>query len=430
MTQAWPHSRQVWPLRNPQCGCVSAADCRLNDVEIFAVTGSQGKTCVSHLIAQALGPQMRCACIGSVGVGFPGDLKTGVTAVAGGESLRPCLEALCRRGARGVAMRLSLDEFDGCAVAPMPLHNLIITGLADSGPVRDGQATRWLDALSGCLHRPELERVLVNLEDPLAPALLKAVPPNVKVCGYRLGTSASGRDSDCDLLVSAHEVELRPRGARMRVVSLHAGERSEVRFEAALFGACAVANLLAVLTLLIARGLPLKTAARELSGVRGVPGRMEGFGGDRTPLVVVDRVRTPAALEWSLGELRRHRPKRLLTVVGCAGSTDRAARQRMGAVAEGLSDALILTDDDLNGEASEAIIADMLDGVRDPRRVRVTPERGLAIRTAIVLAGRDDTVLVAGKGHETQRDLGEVQTWFSDRAQVLEALREWREGHH
>jgi UDP-N-acetylmuramoyl-L-alanyl-D-glutamate--2,6-diaminopimelate ligase len=102
----------------------------------------------------------------------------------------------------------------------------------------------------------------------------------------------------------------------------------------------------------------------------------------------------------------------------------------MGAVAERFSDGLILTDDNPRGESGEAIIEDILTGLSDRRHVRVERQRGLAIRIAIALAGIGDAVLVAGKGHETIQDMGELKVRFSDRAQVVEALREWREGRH
>jgi len=147
-------------------------------------------------------------------------------------------------------------------------------------------------------------------------------------------------------------------------------------------------------------------------------------------LVVVDHAHTPDALEKALANLRLHRGRRVITVVGCGGDRDRGKRPLIGAIAERLSDALILTDDNPRSEDGNAIISDILGGVSRPDKVRVERRRGLAIRLAIALAGTGDAVLVAGKGHETTQDLGELKVHFSDRAQVVEALREWREGHH
>jgi UDP-N-acetylmuramoyl-L-alanyl-D-glutamate--2,6-diaminopimelate ligase len=156
---------------------------------------------------------------------------------------------------------------------------------------------------------------------------------------------------------------------------------------------------------------------------------MESFGGDGAPLVVVDDGRTPDALEKALTDLRLHRGRRVIAVLGCQGDRDRGERPQIGAIAERLSDALILTDDNPRRERGEAIVADILGGMSCPARVRVERRRGIAIRRAIAIAGPADAVLVAGRGRETVQDLDGLEVHFSDRAQVVEALREWRGGH-
>jgi UDP-N-acetylmuramoyl-L-alanyl-D-glutamate--2,6-diaminopimelate ligase len=230
----------------------------------------------------------------------------------------------------------------------------------------------------------------------------------------------------CELWVRASRIEPRPRGLRIEIES-SVGEGS---LEVALVGEFNASNLLAVLTVMISRGLPLERALRELGRVRGVPGRMECFGGEGAPLVVVDYAHTPDALEKALTNLRLHQCRRLITVVGCGGERDKGKRPMMGGIAERLSDVLILTDDNPRGEDGDAIIADILEGLSDRGGAHVERQRGLAIRRAIALAGLGDAVLVAGKGHETLQDMGDLKVHFSDRAQVVEALREWREGRH
>jgi UDP-N-acetylmuramoyl-L-alanyl-D-glutamate--2,6-diaminopimelate ligase len=214
------------------------------------------------------------------------------------------------------------------------------------------------------------------------------------------------------------------------VVCEGASDCAEATLEVGLIGAFNAVNLLAVLAIQLSRGLPLERAARELSGIRGAPGRMECFGGDRTPLILVDEAHTPTTLEAALLSLGAHRPRRVFTVFGCSGEGDREMRPRMGAIAERLSDGVILTDDNPRSACGDAIIADILAGMANPSAARVERQRGLAIRTAMVLAGIGDAVLVAGKGHETTQDMGALKVRFSDRAQVVEALRELREGHH
>ena len=117
-----------------------------------------------------------------------------------------------------------------------------------------------------------------------------------------------------------------------------------------------------------------------------------------------------------------------MLVCGCSGATDQGRRSRLGAVAEASSDLVILTDDNPGEVDGDAILAEIRAGMVQPERVRVERRRGMAIRIALTLAGRDDCVLIAGKGQATFQDLGAVRQRFSDRAEVVQALMEWAGG--
>ena len=270
---------------------------------------------------------------------------------------------------------------------------------------------------------PGLEWLVVGSGEPLDRQALERLPtaPRIATVG-----DTAGSNGGQTLWVRAAHTGQTMDGLRVEVES----SMGSGILAAPLFGEAQGRQLLAVLAVLLSRGLPMQRALRELCRVRGVPGRMEMFGGNGAPLVVVDHARQPDALEEALTDLRRHGARRVITVVGCDGDRDRGQRPRMGAVALRLSDALILTDNNPRGEDGAAIIADILGGLPQPDSVRIERQRGLAIRRAIALAGMGDAVLVAGKGHENTQDMGELKVHFSDRAQVVEALREWREGHH
>jgi UDP-N-acetylmuramoyl-L-alanyl-D-glutamate--2,6-diaminopimelate ligase len=151
---------------------------------------------------------------------------------------------------------------------------------------------------------------------------------------------------------------------------------------------------------------------------------MERFGGDGQPLVVVDYAHTPDALEQALLNLREHARGRIHCVVGCGGARDRGKRPLMGAIAERLADRVILTDDNPRSEDGDGIIDDIRAGMERPEAVCVERQRALAIRVAIATAAEQDLVLIAGKGHETTQDMGDLKIHFSDRAQVLQVLQE------
>jgi UDP-N-acetylmuramoyl-L-alanyl-D-glutamate--2,6-diaminopimelate ligase len=394
-------------------------------LEAFGVIGSSGKTTVSHILAQALADEARCGILGALGVGFPGDLWPRDQTTPDALTLQATLAELRARGAGAVAMEVPSSAPErGRAAAVRFSHALFIN------PTRDHiNDPGDLDAGGAAKRRlvapPGLRWAFLNQDNPLHTRVLAALEPGVRVAAYSLNPGVTP-PRRCDLWVRARAVRTRPGGLGIHVdSSLGAGA-----LEAGLIGTVNASNLLVVLAVLLSRGLPLERALRELAQVRGVPGRMESFGGDGAPLVVVDNAHTPDALEKALTNLRLHRGRRVITVVGCGGDGNRGKRPLMGAIAERLSDALILTDDNPRGEDGDAIIADILGGLSQPDAVRVERQRGLAIRLAIALAGTGDAVLVAGKGHETTQDLGELKVRFSDRAQVVEALREWREGHH
>jgi UDP-N-acetylmuramoyl-L-alanyl-D-glutamate--2,6-diaminopimelate ligase len=406
-------------------------------LETVGITGSVGKTSVAHALAQVLAVELPCGVIATIGRGFPGDLKATAEREPDALGLQETLESLRARGAKAVTLEISFRALGGGRAAAVHFSHAVFTGLAGADPDHADDiaaSTAAAEATLGLFRCPDLIWAVLNLDDPFAETILDALPSGVCVAGFWSDSNRAGPDqalsARCDIRVFAREIESLERGLRLRVVCETPEERAEVDLDVGLIGSFNAANLLAVLAVQLSRGRHPERAALELSRIRGVPGRMECFGGEQAPLILVDEARTPATLERALSSLREHKPRRLFTVFGCGGERDPAMRPLMGAIAERLSDGLILTDDNPRGERGEAIIADILAGMADPDRVRVERQRGLAIRIAIALAGIGDAVLVAGKGHETTQDMGELKVRFSDRAQVVEALREWREGHH
>lgn len=396
-------------------------------LEVFGITGAAGKTSVTHYLSQALAPEMSCGIVGTIGVGLPGELRP-APAATDALTMQWLLDDLRDRGARAVALEVPAGAMDRERMAAVRFTHALFTNRAVESASHltdrsdDGVERRLFAA-------PGLVWAVVNLDDPFAETILADLPLGVAIAGYSLRADVPGARR-CDIWLRGVTVEPRHNGLRVWIDEVTGDAEELVDLEVGLIGTFNATNLLAVLAVMCSRGVPLERAAREIAGVRGVSGRMECFGGDGAPLVVVDYARTPDALEKALVNLRRHGCRRIITVFGCRGGHNPALRPLMGSVAERLSDELILTDDNPRFESGDAIIADILAGLATPHAVRVDRERALAIRLAIALAGIGDAVLVAGKGHENTQDLGDLQCHFSDRALVVEALREWREGRH
>jgi UDP-N-acetylmuramoyl-L-alanyl-D-glutamate--2,6-diaminopimelate ligase len=138
--------------------------------------------------------------------------------------------------------------------------------------------------------------------------------------------------------------------------------------------------------------------------------------------VVVDYAHTPDALEQALRALREVCKGQLWCVFGCGGERDPGKRPLMGKLAEALADHVVLTNDNPRGEEPFSIIQDILSGIREKARVYVEPERTRAIERAVLQAGEEDVVLLAGKGHETYQEIRGQRLPLSDRDAVRRIL--------
>ena len=170
--------------------------------------------------------------------------------------------------------------------------------------------------------------------------------------------------------------------------------------------------------------LNLRQAVKSLEDAPQVPGRMEVVSDNKPFKVFVDYAHTPDALDNALRTLRDLNPRRLITVFGCGGDRDRTKRARMGAVAEAGGNYTILTNDNPRGEAPEAIVAEIRQGMRG-ENCEVLLDRRAAIERAIALAGGGDIILIAGKGHEKGQMAHGVLTPFDDVQVARHTLRNW-----
>jgi UDP-N-acetylmuramoyl-L-alanyl-D-glutamate--2,6-diaminopimelate ligase len=193
-----------------------------------------------------------------------------------------------------------------------------------------------------------------------------------------------------------------------------------------------ISNHLAAAGLCLAAGFDLGMVARGLSALKSVPGRLEPvicLAGQKAGIrVFVDYAHTDDAMLNVLNTLKPLCKSRLITVFGCGGDRDKTKRPRMAAVAERLSDSIIVTSDNPRTEDPRQIIADILAGFSDSARrqkIQVDADRKKAIGLAISTAKRDDIVLIAGKGHETYQIIGTTKTHFSDQEiakEMMEAI--------
>lgn len=377
-------------------------------IGVIGVTGTNGKTTCTQLLAQALDrPSRRCGVIGTLGYGFPGALDAGLHTTPDAVATQRLLAEFLSRGAAYAAMEVSSHALDQGRVAAIGFHAAVFTNLTRDHLDYHGDMDTYAAAKARLFLETHLKAAVINRDDVYGRELLARIAEHVPVTTYGLGEG----DVHAKTLVCTRE------GLRLYATT----PQGEVDIEAPLFGNFNALNLLAVLATLLALGVTLRDAAERLRNVRPVPGRVERFkGSDDRPLVVVDYAHTPDALEQVLRALRPHVAGRLWCVFGCGGNRDRGKRPEMGRLAEQLADIVILTDDNPRHESGDAIIRDIADGMQQmPRVIR---DRRAAIAAAVGEAAANDVVLVAGKGHEEYQQIGDTRHPYSDRDTVRALL--------
>jgi UDP-N-acetylmuramoyl-L-alanyl-D-glutamate--2,6-diaminopimelate ligase len=377
---------------------------------VVGVTGTNGKTTCTQLLAQALDqPPRRCAVIGTLGSGFPGALNASIHTTPDAVSVQRLLADFLDRGAAHVAMEVSSHALEQGRVNGVRFHVAVFTNLTRDHLDYHGDMTAYGQAKAKLFAHEGLKYAVINHDDDFGRRLLADVGAPVTCLSYGI----EGGD------VRAREVRPSPEGLWLRIRTPH----GETELRSPLIGHFNVYNLLAVLATLLALGMELRDAATRLARAQAPAGRAERFGGARgLPLVVVDYAHTPDALEKILTALREHTRGKLCCVFGCGGDRDRGKRPVMGDIAERLADVVLLTDDNPRHESGDAIIADIVGGMRAaPRIIR---DRRNAIATAIEGAAEGDIVLIAGKGHEDYQQVGDERRPYSDRDTVRTLLGE------
>jgi UDP-N-acetylmuramoyl-L-alanyl-D-glutamate--2,6-diaminopimelate ligase len=225
----------------------------------------------------------------------------------------------------------------------------------------------------------------------------------------------------------ASDVQPRPDGStRFRAHGRPGARNVDLAAATVIPGRFNVANALLALAIAERAGLDPHAAAAAIATAT-VPGRMEPIDAGQPFLAIVDYSHKPAAVEGALAALRPLTRGRLIVVLGCGGDRDHAKRPLMGAIAAREADALIVTDDNPRSEDPAAIRGEVLagaDSVPAARRgeVHEIGDRAEAIAQAVAMAGPGDTVVVAGKGHETGQEIAGVIHPFDDREVLRAAL--------
>ena len=376
---------------------------------VAAVTGTNGKTSVAHFLRQIWSSQGRkAASIGTLGVYSPtGHVPLGHTTPDPVE-LHAQLARLKNEGVDHLALEASshgLDQFrlDGIDVSAAAFTNITRDHLDYHATFED-----YLKAKLGLFDRLVRSNgvAVVNRDSDHADEFVAASEHR----GLRLVTVGARGDT----LKLTGQVP-HARGQDLSV--LYRGQQRMVALPPA--GLFQASNALVAAGIALGLGDPVDAVFAALSKLKGAPGRLELVAQTRAGAsIYVDYAHTPDAIETVLLALRPHVKGRLHIIFGCGGDRDRGKRPLMAAAAARHADAIIVSDDNPRSEDPAAIRREILQGAPNAREVG---DRAEAIGLGIAALGPDDTLVIAGKGHEESQIIGTVAMPFSDRAEAVKA---------
>ena len=376
---------------------------------LIGITGTNGKTTTTGLVRHLFNAHGTAGSIGTLGA-FDGAGKSvpstaGSLTTPGPVDLHATFATLRDRGVTHVAMETSSHSLDQGRLDGLMFAAGIFTNLTHEHLDYHRTMEHYLAAklrLSALLGPAGTE--IVNADDPAWAAL----PPFPRRVTF-------GESPDAD--VRAEDVLLEAGGTRFRLT----GRFGNAELRIPLMGSFNVSNALAAAAAALALDMPLSTVVARLEASPQVPGRMERLA-DAPMVVLRDYAHTPDAMTRVLATLRPLTPGRLILLFGCGGDRDRTKRPEMARIAVEGADLVVITSDNPRTEDPERIMDDMEAGMGGAHHLRIT-DREEAIHQTLAGAGKGDTVLLAGKGHETYQIVGTTKHHFDERAIVLAALR-------
>jgi UDP-N-acetylmuramoyl-L-alanyl-D-glutamate--2,6-diaminopimelate ligase len=380
-------------------------------LRMIGVTGTNGKTSVTHWIAQALNfIGMPSVVIGTLGNGFTGKLSPASNTTPDAVQLQEMLARYVQQDARACAMEVSSHGLHQGRVNGCRFNVAVLTNLSRDHLDYHGSMEAYAEAKAGLFAWPGLEHAVLNLDDEFGQALVgKTGTAKVVGYGFRQGE------------IVAESIRAGREGVLLSLNT--AWGRAELN--SPLLGRFNAYNLMAALAALLVSGISLDKACAALAQAKPPAGRMQTLGGGTHPLVVVDYAHTPDALEKVLATLRPLVGEgRVICVFGCGGNRDKGKRPLMGRAAGQGADLVFVTSDNPRNEAPLAIIADILEGAKGDT-VRSEADRARAIFEAVGAARANDIVLIAGKGHEDYQEVQGQKTHFSDVEVAMKALEAW-----
>ncbi|UCD55564.1 MAG: UDP-N-acetylmuramoyl-L-alanyl-D-glutamate--2,6-diaminopimelate ligase [Candidatus Omnitrophota bacterium] len=384
-------------------------------LKVIGITGTNGKTTTSLLVESIFKrAHIPCSIIGTIEYRIGRACIPAERTTPDAISINTLLEKAVKSGEKAAVMEVSSHGLDQKRVDDIFFDAAIFTNLTREHLDYHGSLERYFASKAKIFTTLKKDGVaIINANDKTANRIKKIV-------NHRKITYALDKTAD----VTAKIKKVGPGGSSF-VTRLHGKDAFGVNTK--LVGLHNISNILAAIAAGVAQDIDLRAIKEGIEKVNSVRGRLEPVQAGQGFKIFVDYAHTHNALENVLRFLNQIKNKNIITVFGCGGDRDRGKRPLMGRVAQGLSDFVIITDDNPRGEDPRKIARDIEKGMDGKNKnYTILLNRKKAIEKALRKARVGDIVLIAGKGHEKVQIIGDREIPFDDKRVAREALRKSR----
>lgn len=388
-------------------------------MSVIGVTGTNGKTSVSHFLAQAMNvADNTCGLIGTLGWGQLNELQHTINTTPDAVAVQNQLASMSSEGIKNVVMEVSSHGLVQGRVQAVEFKGAVFTNLTHDHLDYHQTMAAYGEAKLTLFKCPSLTFVVLNNDDVFSEKIKSVIAPACRVFTFSRSFSQSDASHENSAVITNEKLS-----SSGLSFELTLGQQT-VSVHSALMGSFTIDNLVATALVLIAQGDSLNQAVEKIQRVESVAGRMQVVPSTpEAPTVVIDYAHTPDALLLTLKSLRAHCQGSLRLVFGCGGDRDITKRPLMGAIAAQWADKVLISNDNPRTEPADQIAQQIKAGAPDAAHLYIELDRQRAIAKAIIEASNEDVVLIAGKGHEDYQQIGDEKAYFSDFKQAEENLK-------
>ena len=381
---------------------------------LIGITGTNGKTTTTNLVRSILKEYGNTVgLIGTIEYNIGNTVIPATHTTPESLELNDLLHRMVEQGCSSAVMEVSSHALHQHRVHGFDFTAAVFTNLTQDHLDYHSSMEEYFTAKKMLFERLELSAsAIINLDDEWGRRMINCT--SAKVLSYGTNTSAD---------VRAVNIKLSMAGTRFAIVH----KEEETLIESSMVGRFNVYNILAAFATGIALHILPSTIQRAIRNTTVVRGRFEQIASPKGWTAIIDYAHTPDAIEKALMAIHDVFDSsvrgRIITVFGCGGNRDRTKRPKMAQIVTELSDITLVTSDNPRHENPDAIIDEIMAGVKSGATVYRETDRTKTIMVALGMAKKNDVVLIAGKGHEEYQVMGNQKIHFSDREVIEEFLR-------